>query len=387
MTAHLAEPRAPQARPAVFGGRKIPATIITGFLGSGKTTLIRALLEQAHGKRLALIINEFGDLGVDGGLLRGCGFEACRDDDIMELNNGCICCTVAEDFVPAITKLLARREAPEHIIIETSGLALPQPLVAAFNWPLIKTQLTVDGVIAVIDAPAVAAGQFAMSPAAVDRQRQADTNLDHETPLSELFADQIQAADLIILNKADVLSAAEEKQARAALSAVNSRQTPILPAAFGNIGADILLGLNMDSQADIHNRLSQHELHHHAGGSAPLPAAEGNAENAPHDGHHHSHDEFTHFAVSFGAVRDIKAFAAHLQNVLADYDILRLKGFVAVAAKPMRCVAQAVGQRLETYFDRAWGAGEGDKSELVLIGLSGLDADAVSAAIKAAAAA
>ena len=145
-------------------GQKIPATIITGFLGAGKTTLIRNMLSSANGRRIALIVNEFGDLGVDGDVLKGCGAENCTEDDIIELTNGCICCTVADDFIPTMEKLLDRADRPDHIVIETSGLALPQPLVAAFNWPNIKTQVTVDGVITVVDSAAVAAGRFAHDP-------------------------------------------------------------------------------------------------------------------------------------------------------------------------------------------------------------------------------
>ena len=135
-------------------GAKISATVITGFLGAGKTTLVRHLLENAGGRRIALIINEFGDVGIDGGLLRGCGEELCRDEDIVELANGCICCTVAEDFIPTMERLLDRPDAPDHIVIETSGLALPQPLVRAFQWPQIATRVTVDGVVTVVDGKA-----------------------------------------------------------------------------------------------------------------------------------------------------------------------------------------------------------------------------------------
>ena len=188
---------------------KIPATVVTGFLGAGKTTLIRHMLANANGKRIALIINEFGDLGVDGDILRGCGDETCRDEDIMELSNGCICCTVAEDFIPTMEKLLDREDRPDHIVIETSGLALPQPLVRAFNWPAISTRVTVDGVVTVVDGPAHFAGTFAHDVAAVDAQRAQDENLDHETPLSELFEDQLACADMIVVNKADLLGEEE----------------------------------------------------------------------------------------------------------------------------------------------------------------------------------
>src|SRR6185295_12950417 len=144
-----------------MSGEKIRATIITGFLGAGKTTLIRHVLANAGGRRIALIVNEFGDVGIDGDILRSCGLGSCTDEDIIELANGCICCTVADDFIPTMSKLLARAEPPEHIVIETSGLALPQPLVRAFNWPEISTRVSVDGVITVVDALALANGRFA----------------------------------------------------------------------------------------------------------------------------------------------------------------------------------------------------------------------------------
>ena len=148
--------------------QKIPATVVTGFLGAGKTTLIRHMLQNAAGKRIALIINEFGDLGVDGDILKGCGDETCTQDDVMELSNGCICCTVADDFIPTLEKLLTRDPRPDHIVIETSGLALPQPLVRAFNWPAVSTKVTVDGVVTVVDGKAVTEGRFAHSVAAVN---------------------------------------------------------------------------------------------------------------------------------------------------------------------------------------------------------------------------
>ena len=133
---------------------RVPCTIVTGFLGAGKTTLIRHVLAHAQGRRLAVIVNEFGDVGIDGELLKGCGDAACPQDSIVELANGCLCCTVADEFVPALDTLLER--APDHIVIETSGLALPKPLVQAFLWPAIKSRVTVDGVIAVVDGEALA---------------------------------------------------------------------------------------------------------------------------------------------------------------------------------------------------------------------------------------
>src|SRR5206468_8282541 len=184
---------------------KVPCTIVTGFLGAGKTTLVRHVLVNADGRRLAVIVNEFGDVGIDGEILKSCGIKSCPEDAIVELANGCICCTVADDFVPALKGLLDRPNPPEHIVIETSGLALPKPLVQAFNWPEIASRVTVDGVVAVVDGAAVAAGRFADDPDAVSRQRAQDTALDHDNPLEEVYEDQLLCADLVVLNKADLM--------------------------------------------------------------------------------------------------------------------------------------------------------------------------------------
>ena len=186
---------------------KLPVTVITGFLGSGKTTLIRHLMQNPQGKRLAVIVNEFGDVGVDGEILKGCAIPDCPEENIMELANGCICCTVADDFIPTIEALMALQPRPDHILIETSGLALPKPLLKAFDWPDIRSRITVDGVIALADAEAVAAGRFAPDVDRVAAQREADDSLDHETPLSEVFEDQVSCADIILLTKPDLAGA------------------------------------------------------------------------------------------------------------------------------------------------------------------------------------
>ena len=205
---------------------RIPATVVTGFLGSGKTTLIRNIIMKANGRRLALIINEFGDIGMDGAMLEECGADSCGAEDIIELANGCICCTVADDFLPSMQQLLAQTPRPDHIIIETSGLALPQPLVQAFNWPDIKAQVMLDGVVTLVDGPALASGGVAHDLAALEAQRAADEELDHESPIDELFSDQIGAANLIVLSKADMLDADGMARARAVVEAQLAEPTP-----------------------------------------------------------------------------------------------------------------------------------------------------------------
>ncbi len=343
--------------------RKIPATVITGFLGSGKTTLIRHLLANAGGKRIALIINEFGDLGVDGEILKGCTDAACAEDDIMELSNGCICCTVADDFIPTMQNLLDRPEPPEHIVIETSGLALPQPLVSAFNWPEISTRVTVDGVVTVIDGRAAADGQFAHDIAAVDAQRAADDTLDHETPLSELFEDQIAAADMIVVNKTDLLTQAEAEALAARLSSDARAGVRVVKTAMGRLPVDVLLGLDAGAEADMAQRHAPH--HHH------------------HEGDDHDHDDFESFAVDRATITDPAAFAARLAEVIRAHSILRLKGFAAVDGKPMRLAIQAVGPRVDHYFDRPFGADEPRETRLVVIGQAGLDRAAITADLQA----
>jgi cobalamin biosynthesis protein CobW len=339
---------------------KIPATIVTGFLGAGKTSLIQNLLRNARGRRIALIINEFGELGVDGELVKGCGIEDCPEENIVELANGCICCTVADDFLPTISALLDRPEPPEHIVIETSGLALPKPLIRAFNWPEVRTRVTVDGVIAVVDGPAAAAGRFADNPDAVAQQRVADNSLDHESPLAELFEDQINSADLIILNKNDQMSADDRQAAKDTIDREMKRKAKLVLSSFGAIDPDVLLGLGAAAEDDLDTRFSHHEL----------------------EGEDHDHDEFESFQIEIGSLKTPEELLERLKPAIAAHDILRVKGFLDVAGRDMRLVLQGVGGRLQHYYDRAWAADEDRRGRLVVIGLKGLDRAAIEAAVR-----
>ncbi|HHL21164.1 MAG TPA: cobalamin biosynthesis protein CobW [Aliiroseovarius sp.] len=352
---------------------KIPATIVTGFLGAGKTTLIRHMLDHADGRRIALIINEFGDLGVDGEILRGCGDAACADEDIVELSNGCICCTVAEDFIPTMQALIERADPPDHIVIETSGLALPQPLVRAFGWPDISTRVTVDGVVAVVDGPAVAAGQFAANLAAVDAQRRSDDGLDHETPLSELFADQMASADMVVVNKADLLGDAATDALAARITGEVRDGVRVVRAAHGALPVEVLLGLGAAAEDDMEARHEIHHHHHH----------DDDAEDHDHrheHGHDHGHDDFESFVVELGEITDADAFLTRVADTIRSHGILRLKGFVAVEGKPMRLAVQAVGPRVDSYFDQPFGDTP-RTTRLVVIGAAGLDRGAISTAL------
>ncbi|MBO1075160.1 cobalamin biosynthesis protein CobW [Roseomonas marmotae] len=337
---------------------KVPATIVTGFLGAGKTTLVRHVMAQAAGRRIAIIVNEFGSLGIDGDLLKSCGIPGCEEENIVELANGCICCTVADDFLPTMTALLDRPEPPEHILIETSGLALPKPLIKAFNWPGIRSRVTVDGVVTVVDGPAVADGRFADDPVAVEAQRAADDNLDHDNPLAEVYEDQLGAADLVVLNKADLLDEDAVARLRAEIAAHLPRQVKVVAAREGALDIAVLLGLGAAAEDDLAARPSHHD----------------GADD-------HEHDDFDSFVVPLPEVASAEALVEKLARVAAEHDILRMKGFVSLPGKPMRLAVQGVGTRFRHHFDRPWAPGEAREGHLVVIGQAGLDKPAIAAAI------
>jgi cobalamin biosynthesis protein CobW len=334
---------------------KTPCTIVTGFLGAGKTTLVRNLIATANGRRLAIIVNEFGDVGIDGELLKSCGVPDCPEDRIVELSNGCICCTVADDFVPALKSLLDREDPPEHIVIETSGLALPKPLVQAFNWPEIKTRVTVDGVVAVVDGPAVVAGRFADDPAALAAQRAEDSSLDHDNPLEEVFEDQLLCADLIVLGKSDLMTDAERVSVTSEITRKVHRAVKVVAAEHGKLSASVLLGLGSAAEADLAARPSHHD------------------NEAEHD-----HDDFESFVLDVPAQASPDALVARIGAAVAAHDVLRVKGFVEVAGKPLRLLIQAVGNRIQHQFERPWRAGEERQGRLVVIGERGLNAAAIT---------
>ncbi len=310
---------------------KIPVTVITGFLGSGKTTLIRHLMQNPQGKRLAVLVNEFGTVGVDGDILKSCADENCPEENIVELANGCICCTVADDFIPTIEALMALPQRPDHILIETSGLALPKPLLKAFDWPAIRSKITVDGVIALADAEAVAAGRFAPDEDAVQAQREADESIDHETPLSEVFEDQICCADIVLLTKADLAGEPGVAAARATVDSEMPRRVPILAMTDGVIDPRVILGLGAAAEDDLAARPSHHD----------------GADD-------HEHDDFDSVVIDLPEVADPAVLVAAIQRLAREQKILRVKGHVAVTGKPMRLLVQAVGERVRHQFDRPW---------------------------------
>lgn len=333
---------------------KIPVTILTGFLGAGKTTLIRNLILKNKSKKLAVIINEFGDLGVDGEIVKQCSDETCPEENILELANGCICCTVADDFIPTMKSLLEGQYLPEHILIETSGLALPKPLLKAFEWPEIRSRLTVDSVLAVVDAEAVVNGIFAPQMSTELEEKQNQTYVEHETPLSEVFEDQINCSDVVLLTKPDLVKNISD--ARNIIIKEMERNVPILEVQNGDIGADVILGVNAAAETDLDNRRSHH------------------------DGFDdHEHDDFDTFSISVPKILDLEKFKIVLETLIRENDILRIKGFLRVESKPLNLLIQGVGKRLSVNFTDTKMPVE-NTGNLVFIGEKGrIDQDVISA--------
>ncbi len=328
---------------------KIPVTVITGFLGSGKTTLIRHLLQNNQNRRIAVLVNEFGELGIDGELLKSC--QICPEDadgnsNIVELTNGCLCCTVQEEFLPTMQQLLKRRDSIDCILIETSGLALPKPLIKAFRWHEICNAATVDAVITVVDCAAVAAGTFASDPEAVAVQRQADDNLEHETPLQELFEDQLACADLVVLNKTDLVDAATLVKVMNTVKAELPRVVKIVESDRGTLDPSILLGF----QSAVENNLDKRPSHHDT------------EEDHDHD------DEITSTHLILDRSFNPEKLQQQLQALVQQQEIYRIKGFVAVPNKSMRLVLQGVGSRFDQFYDRLWQPEEARQTKLVFIG-------------------
>ncbi|MFB2921352.1 cobalamin biosynthesis protein CobW [Aerosakkonema funiforme] len=328
---------------------KIPVTVITGFLGSGKTTLIRQMLQNNQGRRIAVLVNEFGELGIDGELLRSC--QVCDEEEnpasnIVELTNGCLCCTVQEEFLPTMQQILQRKDKLDCILIETSGLALPKPLIQAFRWPEIRTGATVDGVVTVVDCEAISSGTLASDINALNAQRQADPNLDHETPIEELFEDQLACADMVLLTKVDRVDSQTQTQVHNWLKQQLPQTVKIVPCDRGNISPELLLGFNASVEDNLESRPSHHD----------------EEEDHDHD------DEINSVYFILDKNFEPQALVAKLQDLVEKLEIYRIKGFVDVANKPMRLVLQGVGDRIEYFFDRPWQSSEQRQTKLVFIG-------------------
>ena len=327
--------------------KKIPITVITGFLGVGKTTLVHNMIKNANGKKIAVLVNEFGEIGIDGDIIKsGCGDDECN---LIELANGCICCTVQEEFLPAMLDLIERKDDIDHIVIETSGLAMPKPLIRAVNWPDLKPHITIDAVITVVDAVGMITGELC-DRERVQKQRLADDSLDHETPIEELFLDQLSCADLVLVSKTDLLEADKLDEVKDLIIKKARPNVKIIPVQNGLIDNELLLGIEASTEDDLDNRHSIHEHHH------------------DHNHDHDHDDDINTIVVNYAETADIKELVKELKTRVQQEEIYRIKGFVNIPNKPMRMVLQGVGERFDYYFDRAWKEDEVRKTSLVIIG-------------------
>lgn len=339
---------------------RIPCTILTGFLGSGKTTILRHVLQTSFQKRLAVIVNEFGDVGLDGDILKGCANDTCPETDIVELANGCLCCTVADDFIPALDKILSRDPKVDHILIETSGLALPKPLVQAFQWPSVRSRVTVDAVVAVVDGLALKDGQVAADLKTLDDQRRKDSHLDHDTPIDEVFLDQIACADLVLLTKGDLLDPAGYQRA---LDRVRPHVPPavkVVSVARGRVDPGVLMGLGLGVEDLIDQRQTLHD---------------GMGD--------HDHDDFDSLVIDIPPIAQTQDLMERIARLSTDLGALRVKGYVEVVGKPLRLLVQAVGARVTSHFEHPWPDAQNRKGRLVIIGEKGMDGDKVTALLLA----
>ena len=343
--------------------KRLPVTVVTGFLGAGKTTVLRHLLTSS-GRRLAVMVNEFGSVGLDGDLIRSCGF--CPDDEVddrlVELNNGCLCCTVQDDFLPTMQTLLKRADDLDGIVIETSGLALPRPLLQALEWPDIRNQVHVNGVVTLVDGEALAAGSPVADVKALERQREEDPSLDHITAIDELFRDQLQSADLVLISRADQLQSMQIDALQVELKQQVREGTALLPVAQGRVDTAVVLGLE-------HHH---HDENHHHGGA--------------HEHHDHSHVNVVGRSVQIEAELDRTSLESLLTRLVSEHQVLRLKGRLWIPGKTLPLQMQMVGPRLNSWFEaapeRAWKPAGGAGADLVVLALQEGAADAIESAIR-----
>ena len=326
----------------------IPVTVLTGYLGAGKTTLLNHLLTQNHGYKCAIIINEFGAVSIDNQLVVG------ADEEILELNNGCLCCRVRGDLIRCLNDLINRKKRFDYVIIETTGLADPSPVAHTFMASELAEKLRLDGIVTVVDA----------------RHLEKELN-DGPEPRA-----QIAFADVILLNKTDLVLPEDLARVEARIRSMNAlaqiyrtQNSQIDPGKILNVKAR-----ELTTPLPVFKGEAEHHDHEHSHGhdhkcDAHCDHDHEHAHEAP-EPHHHHDESVKSFFIEEERALDLKKLEVWLSELLKTLgvDIYRSKGVLHIKGQPKRVVFQGVQMLFDSTPDRFWNAGEPRKSQLVFIG-------------------
>jgi len=305
--------------------KRIPVIVVSGFLGSGKTTFLRYLLEKSN-KKLGLLINEFGDIGIDGDLLKNCS--SCHEDSyksIIELNNGCLCCTVQDDFIPSIQSLLKTNKDLDAIIIETSGLALPIPLLKALNWPEIRTSIYLDFVICTVNGESMMNGSPINNLYSIKSQYQDIKKIDHFSSIEELFKEQLEVSDIVLISRSDIISEKQFNFIKRDLERKVRHNVPIIKSFNGETNLGFILDPNIKKN---------------------------NYQEFIKDEHVHSHAKIFSDFIKTSYFLEKNEFEYEMSQILSEINILRIKGRVWTPKKKLPLQVQIVGRKINTWYEK-----------------------------------
>jgi len=279
--------------------KKIPVIVVSGFLGSGKTTFLRYLLKESN-KKFGLIINEFGDVGIDGDLIKSCDkCDKSEDDCVIELNNGCLCCTVQDDFVPSIKALLEFNPPIESIIIETSGLALPIPLIQALNWPEIRSSIYLDIVVGIVNGESMLNGSPINDLNKITKQYNETDKIDHNTSIDELFESQFEVSDIVLVSRSDILNDDQFDFVKNKIKGSLNSSVPVLKSKNGKIDLNYLFDFKFKKETYKDFLTEEHD---------------------------HNHVELISDSIKLNYFLEKNDFEKEMSKILDELNILRIKG-------------------------------------------------------------
>ncbi len=304
---------------------RIPVIVVSGFLGSGKTTFLKYLIEKTN-KKFGLIINEFGDIGIDGDLLKNCsGCNEDSSDSIIELNNGCLCCTVQDDFIPSIQTLLKKNIDLDAIIIETSGLALPIPLLKALSWPEIKTSIYLDFVISTVNGESMINGLPINDLCSINTQYKDIKKIDHFSSIEELFEEQLEVSDIVLISRSDLISEKQFNLIKKGLQKRIKPNVPIIKSFNGETNLEFILDSSIKKN---------------------------NYQEILTDEHDHSHAKIFSDFIKTSYFLEKNQFEFEMSQILENLNILRIKGRVWIPQKKLPLQVQIVGRKINTWYEK-----------------------------------